>query len=70
MATTSPTVVNGVNIDQLIETVEAVKANPSLARFRFRATTEWINGGHSRTSIQGVLRCRARRRLAHAAVHP
>jgi uncharacterized OsmC-like protein len=53
MATTSPTVVNGVNVGQLIETVEAVKANPALARFRFRATTEWINGGHSRTSIQG-----------------
>lgn len=53
MATTSPAVMNGVNVDQLVATVEAVKANPDLARFQFRAKTEWITGGQSRTSIQG-----------------
>ncbi len=47
------TTVNGVNVDQIVSTVNAVKAEPDLARFRFRSTTEWVNGGHSRTQIQG-----------------
>lgn len=45
--------INGVNVDQLVSTVEAIKENPGLAEFRFRANTEWIEGGHSRTRIQG-----------------
>lgn len=44
--------VNGVNVDQLIGTVNTIKANPALAKFTFRARTEWISGGHSRTRIQ------------------
>lgn len=43
---------NGVNVDQLMETVNAVKDNPDLAKFKFRATTKWVEGGHSRTSIK------------------
>lgn len=53
MATHTGTVVNGVDVNQLIGTIEAIKANPELARFQFRAATAWINGGHSRTTIQG-----------------
>ncbi len=45
-------VVNGVNVDQLMGTINAIKANPDLARFKFRAENEWIDGGHSRTTIQ------------------
>lgn len=44
--------VNGVNLDQLVGTIEAVKQNPDLAKCRFRAETEWVSGGHSRTRIQ------------------
>jgi uncharacterized OsmC-like protein len=44
---------NGVNVDQLVGTIEAIKDNPDLARFKFRATNQWIGGGHSRTAIQG-----------------
>jgi len=43
---------NGVNIDQLVATINAIKDDPTLAQFRFRATNEWVNGGHSRTKIQ------------------
>ena len=52
MATQIQTAVNGVNIDQLVGTIDAIKANPELARFKFRAKNEWIGGGHSRTRIQ------------------
>ncbi len=43
---------NGVNVDQLIGTMNAIKDNPDLAHFHFRATNEWVSGGHSRTTIQ------------------
>lgn len=44
---------NGIDVDQLIGTIDAVKKNPEIARFQFRAHTEWVDGGHSRTTIQG-----------------
>jgi len=53
MTTQTTTQVNGVNVDQLVATVNAIQQNPDLARFQFRAHNEWIGGGHSRTSIQG-----------------
>jgi uncharacterized OsmC-like protein len=46
------TKVNGVDLDQLSTTIEAIKSDPSLARFQFRAKNEWIDGGRSRTTIQ------------------
>lgn len=44
---------NGVNVDQLVQPVGAIQADPSLAIFRFRAANSWLGGGHSRTAIQG-----------------
>ena len=43
---------NGVNVDQLMATVEAVQTNPELAKFEFRAKTNWIDGGHCVTSAK------------------
>jgi uncharacterized OsmC-like protein len=45
--------VNGVDLDRLAATIDAVKADPTLARFQFRASNHWIDGGHSRTTIKG-----------------
>jgi uncharacterized OsmC-like protein len=53
MNTQTSTLINGVNVDQLVATVNAIKQNPDLARFQFRAHNEWLDGGHSRTIIQG-----------------
>lgn len=50
--TATATTVNGVNVDQLVGTINAIKANPNLARFEFRAENQWVDGGHSRTTIQ------------------
>lgn len=47
------TVTNGVNVDQLVGTIEAVKGDPEIAKFQFRAETKWVNGGHCRTKIKG-----------------
>jgi uncharacterized OsmC-like protein len=49
----APNTLNGVNLDQLVATVEAIRGTPELARFRFRASTDWVEGGRSRTRIQG-----------------
>lgn len=50
---TTYTNTNGVNVEQLVDTVNAIQQNSDLARFQFRAHNEWIGGGHSRTTIQG-----------------
>lgn len=50
--TATVTMVNGVNVDQLVGTINVIKANPGLAHFKFRAENQWVNGGHSRTTIQ------------------
>jgi len=47
------TILNGVNVEQLVATINAIKSNPGLARFTFRATSDWVDGGRSRTKIQG-----------------
>src|SRR6478672_13026634 len=44
--------VNGLDVDQLSGTMDAVTANPALARFQFRARHEWIDGSYSRTTIK------------------
>jgi uncharacterized OsmC-like protein len=46
-------IVNGVDLDRLTGTIEAVTADPALARFQFRVGNRWIDGGHSRTTIKG-----------------
>lgn len=42
---------NGVDVDQLMDTIAAIKDQPELAHFEFRAHTEWIDGARSRTEI-------------------
>jgi len=44
--------INGVNVDQLFSTISAIKENPGLAKFKFRANNQWINGGRNRTNIK------------------
>jgi uncharacterized OsmC-like protein len=51
-ATQTQQIVNGVNVDRLMETVGAVKASPELGMFHFRAQNRWIDGGHNRTVIR------------------
>jgi len=43
---------NGLDMEALVGTVEAVKHEPSLGKFEFRATNQWINGGENRSRIK------------------
>ena len=45
-------IINGVDVDRMSATVEAVRRTPSLATFRFRAANHWIDGSHNRSTIK------------------
>jgi uncharacterized OsmC-like protein len=44
---------NGVDTPTLFATLDAVKAQPELGQFQFRASNRWLRGTHSRTRIDG-----------------
>lgn len=44
--------VNGINVDQLFSTIEQIKGNPEIARFKFRAKNSWIDGTHNRGTVK------------------
>ena len=50
--TTTENIKNGVNVDQLVETIGAVQAQPELAKFQFRSKNNWIEGGNCVSSIK------------------
>jgi uncharacterized OsmC-like protein len=51
-AVTTPSTINGVNVEQLGANITAIQGDTNLAKFQFRATNTWINGGHNRTTIK------------------
>jgi uncharacterized OsmC-like protein len=53
MSITDSPVRNGVDTAALFGTINVVKEQRGLARFQFRATNKWVNGTHSRGSING-----------------
>jgi uncharacterized OsmC-like protein len=46
------TKMNGVDVDRLFETIDAIKQIPRLADFKFRLSNRWINGGLNRSTIK------------------
>jgi uncharacterized OsmC-like protein len=46
-------IVNGVNASQLFSTIDLIKQNPEVAKFRFRARNRWIQGTHNRATVNG-----------------
>jgi uncharacterized OsmC-like protein len=46
-------VINGIDVVELENTVQAVKTDPELAKFQFRARNLWDTGGYNRTTIKG-----------------
>lgn len=51
MATT--TVRNGIDVDQLLETIEATQTDDAVGTFTFRASSTWKEGTHNVGSIAG-----------------
>ncbi|WP_424359982.1 OsmC family protein [Methanocella sp. MCL-LM] len=44
--------VNGINVTRLFSTVDTIKKDPGIAKFRFRATNRWVNGTHNQASVK------------------
>jgi uncharacterized OsmC-like protein len=51
--TADPVVTNGINVTEYEEIFQAVKEQPELAKFQFRARNKWDWGGYNRTTIKG-----------------
>jgi uncharacterized OsmC-like protein len=43
---------NGVDVGQVMNVIGAIEADPGYAKFQWRATNQWINGGLSRSRIK------------------
>jgi uncharacterized OsmC-like protein len=44
---------NGLDTARMTQTIDAIKAQPNLARFQFRNFNRWIDGGENHSTIQG-----------------
>src|SRR5262249_3611293 len=53
VAEKAPRLINGVVVDQLFSTVDAVKATPSIAKFKFRVHNQWTTGSQNRSCAAG-----------------
>ena len=58
---------NGVDVPTLFATLDAVKANPEIAKFQFRATNRWVSGTHNRSTIHGFYG--AMQEMTHQQAH-
>ncbi|BCH27732.1 osmotically inducible protein C [Mesorhizobium sp. L-8-10] len=46
------TYLNGLNVQAALDTIAALKADKSLAKFQFRARNNWVDGGENRSTIR------------------
>ena len=53
MSETSEAVNNGVNVEALLGARAALSEAPEAAQFKWRATCSWLNGTHSRSTVEG-----------------
>ncbi|HET8537950.1 MAG TPA: OsmC family protein [Solirubrobacteraceae bacterium] len=52
MSITTAPIRNGVDTAQVYGTLDALKAQPELARFEFRVKNQWLDGPYSRSEIK------------------
>jgi len=55
--------VNGIHLDTLQATVNAIASDPVLGQCRFRASNTWLGGNHNRSTITGFYG--AKQEIAH-----
>lgn len=52
METPAVAMVNGLDMQAAMATIAAIRDNPALGQFQFRARNHWISGGENRSSIR------------------
>jgi len=50
-------IVNGVDVARLVETIDSVKSQPELAKFKFRVANRWMGGGENQSRVDGFYGC-------------
>ncbi len=60
-----PMPLNGVDTPTLFATLDAVKKQPELAKFQFRATNRWQGGTHSQSRMESFRGAGAERKHVH-----
>ena len=58
---------NGVDVERLVQTIEAIGQDPGIARFTFRAGTSWDGGSTSRAEVASFVH--AGQEVPHARTH-
>lgn len=43
---------NGVDVNALEQTIDAIKGNPEIAKFNFRLSNRWLDGDRNRSTIK------------------
>ncbi len=61
------TIKNGVDVDRLVQTIDAIKGDANIARLTFKARTGWEGGSTSRGEISSFTH--AGQEVQHAKVH-
>jgi uncharacterized OsmC-like protein len=54
---------NGVAVNELFSTIEAVKATPSIAKFKFRIKNQWEDGSQNHSTVTTL--CGANQEMSH-----
>lgn len=49
---TGEKIVNGVNVEELLHTIDLIKEKPDIAKFKFRARNHWMDGTHNRATVK------------------
>ena len=52
MTTKVTKTLNGLDLQAMTDTVQAIQNDPTLGRFQFRARNRWIDGGENRSTIK------------------
>lgn len=61
--TANSTRINGIEIDTLVSTVNAIKEDPQLGACHFRANNTWLSGNHNRSTVTSFFG--AKQEIAH-----
>jgi uncharacterized OsmC-like protein len=46
-----PMIINGINVDDLFTTINAIRGTPSIAKFRFRIRNQWQRASRNRSTV-------------------
>jgi len=52
MQTTQTRPINGVDVDALQKTIDAIKQTPGIATVKFRLHNEWVDRGQNRSNVK------------------